>query len=302
MPDLDADKLRSFLAVMEAGGFTAAAQRLGLGKSRVSADVAALEARLGTALLRRTTRQVQPTEAGEALARDTAQPLRELQEAFDRAACSQRGLVGSLRLTAPADYASAVLAPLLATFLRRHPALKLDLVATDAVLDLVGEGFDLAIRMGEMRDSTLRQRGLGYFAQMAVASPDMLAAHAVPATPPDLEALPWVMLAGMTNPLHWSFTPEVGGTAMPVRVAPVHRANTARVVLEWARAGLGCAVLPDFMVAEDLADGRLQPVLPGWRPPRAGIYAVFPGTRHPPAKVTALIEFLADHLPARGSG
>jgi DNA-binding transcriptional LysR family regulator len=301
MTEIDADKLRSFLAVMEAGGFTAAARRLGLGKSRISADVAALEARLGTALLRRTTRQVLPTEAGEALARDAAQPLRELQEALDRAACAQRGLTGSLRLTAPADYSATVLAPLLATFARRHPGLRLDLVATDAVMDLVGEGLDLAIRTGELRDSALRQRGLGSFGQVAVAAPELLTRHEPAATPPQLEAWPWIVLSGLSSPLHWTFTAEQGGQAVPIRLAPAHRASTAQVVLQWARAGLGAAILPDFMVAADLAAGRLQRLLPGWRLPRAGNYAVFPATRHPPAKVAAMIDFLADALPGAGA-
>jgi len=297
MPDLDADKLRSFLAVMEAGGFTAAARRLGVGKSRISADVAALEARLGTTLLRRTTRQVLPTEAGEALARDAAQPLRELQEALDRAACTQRGLTGTLRLTAPADYSNAVLAPLLAAFSRRHPGLRLDLVSTDAVLDLVGEGFDLAIRMGELRDSNLKQRGLGRFGQVAVAAPALMESRAEVLIPADLEPWPCVALTGLSNALHWIFAPEAGGAAVPVRLSPSHRASTAQVVLQWARAGLGAAVLPDFMVASDLASGRLRRILPGWRLPHAGIYVVYPAMRHPPAKVTAMIDFLADAIP-----
>ena len=297
MPDLDADKLRSFLAVMEAGVFTAAARRLGVGKSRISADVATLEARLGTALLRRTTRQVLPTEAGEALARDAAQPLRELQEALDRAACAQRGLTGTLRLTAPADYASAVLAPLLAAFSRRHPGLRLDLVATDAVLDLVGEGFDLAIRMGELRDSNLRQRGLGRFGQVAVASPDLMESRAEVLGPPDLENWPCIALAGLSHALHWNFAPDAGGAVVPVRLSSSHRASTAQVVLQWARAGLGAAVLPDFMVASDLAGGRLRRILPGWHLPQAGIYAVYPAMRHPPAKVAAMIDFLAAAIP-----
>lgn len=301
MADIDADKLRSFLAVMEAGGFTAAARRLGVGKSRVSADVAALEARLGTSLLRRSTRQVLPTEAGEALARDAAQPLRELQEALDRAACAQRGLTGTLRVTAPADYSATVLAPLLARFARRHPGLRLDLVATDAVVDLVGEGLDLAIRTGELRDSALRQRGLGSFKQVAVAAPALVAAQARLVAPPQLEAWPWVVLSGLGSPLNWTFTADEAGDALPIRLPATYRASTAQVVLQWARAGLGAAILPDFMVAEDLAGGRLQHLLPGWRLPVAGIHAVFLASRHPPAKVAAMIDFLAEALPATGT-
>ncbi|WP_269532592.1 LysR family transcriptional regulator [Chitinimonas sp. BJYL2] len=295
-PDLN--RLALFAAVVEAGGFTAAADKLGMAKSQLSQQVARLEAELGVALLTRTTRRVGVTEAGERLHTDCAPLLAGLHEAVSR--LGQEGtLSGRLRITAGSAYSEGVLGGLLVQFARLHPALELELVASDTPLDLVAEGMDLAIRAGILRDSSLHAVKLGDFAQVAVATPGLFAQMGCPRTPAALNGQPWVALSVLPSPLTWGFRHGEGGAAETVRGRAVMRMNSASLVRECVRADVGCGVLPDYMLHEDLATGRLIHLLPDWQLPAAGIYAVYPAARYLPAKVRALIDYLRLHLPSR---
>jgi DNA-binding transcriptional LysR family regulator len=284
-------RLAVFIAVVEGGGFTAAAARLGSTKAMVSAQVRQLEAELGQTLFTRTTRRVTLTEGGQRLYRESAPLLRELEAVLDRAGGEGGTLSGTLRLTVPANYLPGELSPKLARFAEAHPRLQLDLIATDEVLDLVGEGIDLAIRGSTvLRDSTLRAVRLDYSEQWVVAAPAFLARHGLPRRPEDLAGLRWVALSLLRAPLTWTFSR--GGTRRTVRVQAAARCNSPSSVRELVREGLGVSVLLDYLLREDVAQGRLVRLLPDWTLPGVGLHAVYPASRHVPAKVRALIDFL----------
>ncbi len=292
-------RLLVFAAVAEAGGFTAAAQRLGMSKTLVSQHVGKLESELGGALFTRTTRRVTLTDAGERLLAECAPLLRDLSAAVERFQQASAGPSGTLRVTAPPEYAANVLGALLAEFGRIHPALAIDLVSTGQVLDLVAERVDVAIRMGWLRDSSLRATQLGEFGQCVVASPEYLARAGAPSKPEDLADHPWIALSLLRAPLSWRFTRE--GRArrvVDVRVRAGARGNAPDAVLGLARGGAGITVLADFAVAGDLAAGRLVRVLEAWSLPRGGIYAVYPASAAVPVRARAFIDFLRERWVA----
>ena len=287
-------RLAVFVAVAEGGGFTAAAERLGTTKAMVSAQVRQLEAELGATLFTRTTRRVALTEAGQQLHGECTPLLRELEAALDRVGSSSGGeLRGTLRLTAAHDVLSSTYAPRLARFAALHPALHLDLVATDQVIDLVGEGIDVAIRGGWLRDSSLRATRIDEFEQYVCAAPSYLAAHGIPRQPQDLSAHRWVTLSLLRAPLTWSFSHR-SGTRRNVRMQAAARANAPGAVQALVREGLGLSILASFAVEQDLAQGRLVRLLGDWSLPRVGLHAVYPAARHVPAKVRALVDFLRE--------
>jgi DNA-binding transcriptional LysR family regulator len=284
-------RLAVFTAVVEGGGFTAAAARLGSTKAMVSAQVRRLEAELGQTLFTRTTRRVTLTENGQRLYRESAPLLRELEAVLDRAGDAGGALTGTLRITVPANVLPGNLSPRLARFAEAHPQVQLDLISTDAVLDLVGEGIDLAIRGSTvLRDSTLRAVRLDLSEQWVAASPDFLTRHGLPRKPEDLAGQRWVALSLLRAPLTWTFSRN--GARRTVRVQAAARCNSPSTVRELVREGLGVSVLLDYMLREDLSQGRLVRLLSDWTLPGVGLYAMYPASRHVPAKVRALIDFL----------
>ncbi|WP_137938412.1 LysR family transcriptional regulator [Chitinivorax sp. B] len=298
LPDLN--RLSMFIAVAQAGGFTAAAERMGVAKSMVSQQVGQLELELGVTLFARTTRRVTLTESGEALLGLSEPLLQGLQDAVASMGSGAAELSGRLKLTAPADYAGQILAPVLAQFALQHPRVQLEILATDQQVDLVAEGVDLAIRMGTLSDSSLRATKLGQFEQVPVAAPGLLARVGVPNQPAMLAELPWLALTALRAPLSWRFTDPTGAETL-VRLRAVLKANSTTILMEMARAGLGGAILPDYMVMGDLAIGRLCRLVPDQQLPAGGTYAVYPTTRQPPAKVRSLIDFLRQHMDAAGA-
>ena len=275
----------------ESGGFTAAAERLGTTKAMVSAQVRQLEAELGSMLFTRTTRKVVLTEAGQQLHGECAPLLHELEAALDRVGSGAGELRGTLRVTAAHDFLAAALSSRLARFAALHPALHLDLVATDEVLDLVGEGIDVAIRGGGLRDSSLRATRLEEFEQYVCAAPSYLAAHGIPRQPQELAGHRWVALSLLRSPLTWTFSGRQDARRI-VRMQAVARANAPSTVQALVREGMGLSALASFAVQQDLQQGRLVRLLGDWSLPRVGIHAVYPAARHVPAKVRALIDFL----------
>lgn len=286
-------RLAVFIAVVEGGGFTAAAARLGSTKAMVSAQVRQLEAGLGLNLLTRTTRRVTLTEDGRRLYQDSAPLLRELEAVLDRAGSARGALSGILRITVPNNDLPGNLTPRLARFVELHPQLQLDVLATDAVLDLVGEGIDLAIRGSTtLRDSTLRAVRLGHSEQWTVAAPACLARHGLPRKPEDLAGQRWVALSLLRAPLTWTFSRS--GARRTVRMQAAARCNSPSALRDLVREGLGVSVLLDHMVREDVVQGRLVRLLPDWTLPGVGTYAMYPASRHVPGKVRALIDFLRE--------
>ncbi|TWT12784.1 LysR family transcriptional regulator [Reyranella sp. CPCC 100927] len=295
MPSVNLNRLAVFAAVAEAGSFTAAARRLGLTKAMTSQHVSRLEAELGAALLSRTTRRVVPTEAGAAFHADCTRILQETEAAVARVGLGGETPAGTLRITASIDFGATVIAPSLTAFMEQNPDLMVDFVATDQIVDLVGERFDLAIRTGWLRDSRLRAVRLRSFRQILVGAPTYLARYGKPRRPHDLPAHRWIGLTQLRSPLTWRFTSR-RGTAHAVRVTAHVLVNTSSAARTFAISGAGLSVLPDSMIEDDIATGRLVPLLPSWNLPEGGVHAVYPATRYPPAKVRLFIDFLRTRL------
>ena len=297
-PDIDLNRLAVFAALVEAGSFTAAAQRLGLTKSRVSQHLLALEAELGATLLLRTTRRMALTSAGEQFHADSLRLLDGVRAAIARVGAVRSMPSGLLRITAAGDYGPAVIVPALASFKRSYPKIEVDLVATDRIADPIAERFDLSIRVGWLRDSGLRAARLAAFKQCLVAAPAYLAERGTPVHPRDLGQHEWVALSVLRSPLRWTFAARKGAKTT-VRMHSTLQTNSTLAVHAFVRAGAGLSVLPDYLVDEDLRTGRLVKVLPHHALPEGGIFAVYPG-REPPAKVRLFIEHLRGHLAAAG--
>ncbi|GGA06824.1 LysR family transcriptional regulator [Dyella caseinilytica] len=293
--DVNLNRLAVFVALVRAGSFTAAAAQLGMTKAMVSQHLLQLERELGVTLLVRSTRRMAMTEAGVAFHADCVQLLEQAQTAIERIGHQRSKPTGTLRLTTSTDYGTAVIAPALAAFQRLHPSLQVDLVIDDQINDLIAERFDLAIRIGWLRDSSLRAMRLGSCRQLVMAAPAYLAEHGAPRRPEDLVTHGWIAMSPLPTPLRWTFTR--GSQRRVVRMRQVMQANNAAAIRALVLAGAGVSVLPDYLVRDDIQTGRLQVLLAQYRLPEGGIYAVYPDPQ-PPAKVRVFIDFLRDHIGA----
>jgi DNA-binding transcriptional LysR family regulator len=292
MEPINLNRLAYFAAVADAGSFTRAAERLGVTKAVVSQQVARLEAELKTSLLSRTTRRVEPTEAGRLLHARCVMILREAEDAFGEIARSNAEPIGMLRITAPSDYGAATIAPLAAAFARRYPACSVDLLLSDARLDLVANQIDLSVRVGWLDDSSLQARRIGSFRQLLVAAPE-IAARLTAEEPEELAAWPFIANGALKEPLVWRFARGDFERRM-VRMRQALAINATPAVLAAALVGGGLAVLPDFQVAEHLASGQLMHILPAWTLPAGGIHVVYPTARFRPPKVSAFVAMLVE--------
>lgn len=287
-----------FRRVARLGSFSAAARELGLSPAATSRQVAALEEHLGATLLQRSTRTVRLTPTGEAFLQRAERVLDEVHAMEEEAGQVGGAVMGLVRLTAGVSFADAVLSPLLCDFLDEQPAVSLDVVLTDEHLDLVGQGIDLAVRVGRLPDSALMARRLGTVEAHLCASPAVAAALGPLAGPAELARAPAVIDANLGP--RWPLVGP-GGELQTVPVEGRLRVNSPRAVCEAARRGLGVALVPDFVAAGPIADGALVPLLPGWSGAAGGVYAVWPPSRRMSAAVRALIQFLGRRLGADGS-
>lgn len=284
-------RLAYFVSVVETGSFTAAAERLGITKAVVSQQVARLEREFRTSLLVRTTRKVQTTELGQAFYLRCAQILRDAEYAFDELAQTSVEPSGVLRLTAPFDYGVGVVVPAIATFTRRYPQCKVDAVLSDRTLDMIDNNIELAIRVGWLAETGFQARQIGNFRQLLVAAPAMAAQLTRLNSPQGIASLPFVANTVLQEPLRWTFSR--GETEHQVVNAHASIFLDATLAVRAAICeGAGVSVLPDYVVADDLASGRLVHVLPDWTLPSGGIHAVFPAARFRPAKVRAFVDML----------
>jgi DNA-binding transcriptional LysR family regulator len=284
------DGIRTFLGVVEAGSFTAAAGKLGVSKALVSKHVAALERRLGARLINRTTRRLAATEVGRIYAERCKRLLADFDE-LEMVVQERQGQVrGLLRLSAPVVFGETHLAPIIGDFLRRHPDLTVELSLTDRRVDLIEEGFDAALRITEMADSSLIARRLSRIRIVYCAAPAYLDRHGRPAHPDQLANHQCIVdLNDKTGP-SWPFT--VDGVRRLVRVEGRYRVNSARAVRDALIGVGGIARCPSFVVAEDIAAGRLEVVLADHVSEEIGIHLVYPHARHLAAKVRVLADFL----------
>lgn len=280
----------AFIRVVDTGSFAAAAERMGLSKPAISRRVARLEERLGAQLLTRTARGAQPTAVGKTYYASTAAILANLETAQEQVADEVTRVAGPIRLSAPMSFGIGYLAPALAEFATLHPDVELDLEFGDRKVDLVGGGYDLAVRIGTLADSALVARRIAPVRKVLVAGPAYLLEKGRPAQPAELanhDAL-------FYGDEQWRFL--VRGRWEAVRGRARMRANNGEMLLAAARAGLGVALLPSFIAAPAIADGGVEMLLRDYALDEGGLYAIMPPGRAATARVRALVEFLVDRF------
>ncbi|TSC31735.1 LysR family transcriptional regulator [Corallococcus sp. Z5C101001] len=291
---MDLNELLVFARVVQAGSFTAAARTLRMPKSTVSRKVSELEERVGAQLLQRTTRTLHLTEVGRTYYAHCERIVAEAEAAELAVTRMQAGPSGLLRVTTPLSV--NFLAPLVARFLEQYPDVQLELLCTDRAVDLMEEGFDLAVRAGRLPDSSLMARRLGDIERVVVASPEYLRARGAPRTPGDLGKHDCLFFGTALEGNVWTL--HAGGRAVEVQVVGRLAVNEPDMLHAVTLAGSGVALLPGLHCMEDLKTGKLQRVLPDWSSAGAPVHAVYPPTRHHVPKVMAFVEFLREHWPA----
>jgi DNA-binding transcriptional LysR family regulator len=298
LPDLEG--LAIFAKVVELRSFAAAAADLGLSKATVSKAVARVETRLGARLFNRTSRRLAVTDAGRALFERAARILADGEAAESEALAQSATPRGIVRLAVPMSFGISEIAPLLPDFFAEFPDVSIELHLSDALVDLIGSGFDMALRIAALADSSLLARRLCAVPRSLVAAPDYLKKHGRPTHPSDLAQHACLGYAYLPSPEIWRFVDAAGQEVM-VRPAGPLRANNADVLMPTLLAGLGLAVQPNFIVAPALANGSLEALMPGWSLPPIALHLVTPPGGPRPARVEALADFLARRL-ARPEG
>ncbi|GJG97614.1 LysR family transcriptional regulator [Cupriavidus pauculus] len=291
----DFEGLAMFAKVAEEGSFAGAARAMGVSVATVSRGVARLEERLGARLFNRTSRQLALTEFGTTIAEKAGEIYRQAEEAESAAremSMQPRGLV---RLAVPMSFGLRWVAPLLPGFFQAYPEVSIDLHLSDATVDIVAQGFDAALRIAALPDSSLIARRLCPVSQLVVASPAYLEQHGRPTYPRDLAGRPCLSYAYRARSDVWRFVNDAG-EEHPISPAGPLRVTNSEALLPMLLAGQAIAELPEFMAGEYLADGRLEAILPGWHLTRGGLYFVTPSARARPAKVSALSDYFVEHL------
>jgi len=287
--------IETFVAVVETGSFSAAAERLGAAKSAVSRRVSALEARLGVKLLNRTTRRLNLTDSGRAFFERAGRILADLAEAEQAVSDAECALRGRIRVAAPLSFGLQHLAAAVTDFARQHPAVQIDLDLNDRQVSLVEEGFDMAVRIGQLADSSHIARRLCAIRRVAVASAGYLAQHGTPERPEDLVNHAGLRYTNMPRHLYWQFTTPEGRKLSP-EVPDRLTANNGALLTRAAVDDLGVAVQPVFIVHRELADGRLQTILDDFPIPSEALYAVYPPGRYQSRRVRVFADFLAERF------
>ena len=284
--------IRLFLRVLDLGSISAAARTLGLSVAVASQRLKRLEEALGVPLLQRSTRQLKVTLEGAALAERGRPLIEDLEALTSDLRQSAEDVSGTLRVTLPAAFGRQYISPLMPEFLARHPRLKLSLDLSDAMLDLVAEGFDLGLRIGTLEDSSLIARRLADNRRVLVASPGYLERRGAPKTPTDLEQHDCLLMVGAKGPRdRWTLISSDGSGAT-VRVRGPFESNMGEVVRDAVLAGLGISLHSTWHVCDDLKADRLKLVLPDYRIPDSAIYAVMPQRRLMLPRVRAFIDFI----------
>lgn len=290
-------EMRVFVAVVEAGHFVGATDELDLSKAAVSRHVGNLEARLGVRLLHRTTRRLSLTGEGEVFYTRCKALLDELEESEAEITSRTGRAVGQLRVNAPVTFGNLYLAELWGAFVAEHPQVTLDITLSDRVVDLVEEGFDLAIRIARLPDSTLISRRLSTTRVVLCASPEYLARAGTPTHPSELaDHAIWAYRYFATGD-EWHFEGPDGPAS--TRIQPAARTNSGDTCRMAALQGHGIVLQPDFLVGADLASGDLVELMPEYRSIELGIHALYPTRRHVSPRVRLLIEFLAESFRTR---
>jgi DNA-binding transcriptional LysR family regulator len=296
------EELAIFVAVVQAKGFSAAARNLGLPKSTVSTKVSRLEERLGVRLLQRTTRSLGLTDAGHAFYERCARIVADVEEAERQLSTLQSEPRGTLRITGPVDITATYLGAPLAAFAKRYPQVAVEMVATDRVVDLVNENFDVALRLGKLPPSTLVARPLAPIGSRLYASPKYLDEHGRPRSPKDLTKHACLVFTAPHDAATWRLSGP-GDKSETVQVKGPLYVNSPDTVRDAALAGLGIVLLPVFACDTVLLDSAnsmgqrgLERVLPKWQGPSGQLNVVYPSSRYLSPKVRAFVDFIVDHF------
>lgn len=286
--------MKVFISTVDAGSFAAAANRLGISRAMASKHIAALEEHLGTRLLNRTTRRLSLTESGAEFYERSVQIVADVEEAEQIAGHSAAEPRGVLKLTMPLSYGQHRMGALMAAYAAQHPQVRLDLSLTDRKVDLVEEGFDLAIRIGKLPESGLVARRLGTERSVIVASPHYLKRHGAPRSPAELAGHACLAYSLASTGDEWRL--QGPGGIVSVRCPGTIKADSGDMLRQMAIAGSGIIFQPWFIVEDDVNAGRLVRLLPDFASEELGVYAIYPSRRHLSAKVRTFVDFLASRL------
>jgi DNA-binding transcriptional LysR family regulator len=277
---------QTYVRVIETGSFSAVARELGSSQPRVSKQIAALESQLGVRLIRRTTRKLSMTEEGERLYGEARRIVQEVGEVESQLKGSSQP-EGTLRVACPPVFAGLKLLPLAASFMHINPQVTLEFSVHNRFVDLVEDGIDVAIRIGEVGATDLHAKRIGTARRICVASPRYLKAHGIPKTPSDLRTHSCILYTLLATGTTWPFK------GMSVKVAGRARGNSPEVVAAMTIHGLGIALAPDFLFTEALASGSLRQILKDWPVPGLPIHAIYQARRYVPARIRSFVEYAA---------
>lgn len=287
------DKIHTFFAVVESGSFTRAADNLGLSKAIVSLHIKTLEQLLGVTLLTRNTRTLALTESGSQLYQDFKAIFSDIDLAVSRVTAEDQPLSGELRITSTWEYGQQFLMAPIARFFQQHPGLTLSYNVGASLDDLVSNKLDVAIRLGALRDSSLKSRKLGEYRIVLVASPRLIARYPLQQLS-EVVTLPWIHNSNLHYPGRWHF--HCGQERFEVKSEARYSANSAQIMRQMALAGMGVAVLPEWLVKDDLACGELQILFNDWQLPVQPVSAVFATRAALPRKTRMFIDYLCAEL------
>jgi DNA-binding transcriptional LysR family regulator len=286
--------MRMYVAVVDGGSFASAADKLDISRAMVSKQIQKLEEHLGTRLLNRTTRRLSLTETGREFYERSTQIMTDVEEAEQVAGQMNRTPQGVLRVTIPLSYGQHRLATIIGDYTQAYPKVQLDISLSDRKVDLIEDGFDLAVRIGVMPQSDLIARKIGGVRSIVCASPTYIARHGAPQAPTELSSHACLGYTLTGSGADWRFETPDGPLVVPI-AGPI-RADNGDIIRLAALSGAGILFQPHFIVGDDLAAGRLIQLLPEWQSAELGVYAVYPSRKHLSAKVRTFVDFLAAAL------
>ena len=291
---IDLNDMVIFAKVVDSGSISGAAREIGQPKSTTSRRLKLLEEKLGVRLLQRTTRSLKLTELGALFYQHCKRVMKEAEEAERSVSSGQENPRGILRVTAPVETGFTNLGILIAGFTEKYPEVRVELNLSNRFVDIIEEGYDLAIRAGTLNDSTLVAKRLGGSRMVVCASPEYLEKHGTPITPGELKDHRLVLYSNTLQKLTFSFSGPQG--IVSVQIDPRHCANSLIVLRHMVKSGYGITLLPDAHIRTDIIEGHLVRLLDDWKLPQDGIYVLYPSPQHLTPKVRCFIDFLSEHL------
>ena len=289
------ENMATFIRVVEAGSISAAADRLGVAKSAVSRRLKELEGHLGVELFHRTTRKMNLTDTGRAFYHQSVRILEDVIEAEHATSQAHGTLKGSLKIALPSSFGLMHMGPAINEFLREHPQIEFDLDFNDREVDLIQEGFDLAIRIANLPDSSLIARRLAPIQTVMCASPSYLEQKGMPQSPGELIEHQCLVYSLLRDFEYWHLT-DSSGKEISTKIHPTLKASTGEFLKDAAIEGLGIILVPSFIAYKEIESGALVPVLKDYRPPQLDAYAIYPQTRHLSQRVRAFVDFLVQRF------